>query len=328
MKKVKVGVGLWCVSFASDRFVGGGYKKLPSLEEQIKVVARIAGAESFDLHTSDFAGTTVREVARMAADSGLKINAVNPNVFGDPVFKFGAFSNTDPKVRAKAVDLVKKSIDMAAELRANVTSLWPGQDGFDYIFQNDYSRQWEYTVAAMHEVCDYADRVKGLKICYEYKLREPRMFSMVGSAGMALALVNEVKRKNLGVVLDYGHSLFARENPAQALCLLDRAGKLFNVHFNDAYGAWDDDLMAGSVNVWQNLEFFYYLKESSYDGYVTLDMFPFREDSFEACSVSIRMIKTLESLVERFDRQKIAALQQRNDAPGILEYLRAEVLAK
>jgi len=313
------------VSFASDRFVSGGYRPMRSLEDQIKMVARIKGAESFDLHTSDFTGISPREVAKMAKDNGLVINAVNPNIFGDPVFKYGAFSNTDEKIRRKAIDLVKESFDIARELQANVSSLWPGQDGFDYYFQSNYDRLWENTVASMREIVDYAP---DLKICYEFKPKEPRMFSLAGNAAKALLIVNEVNRKNFGCVLDYGHALFANENPSESLRLFDRAGKLFNVHFNDAYGTWDDDLMAGAVNIWSNIEFFWYLKQSSYDGYVTLDMFPFREEPYEACSLALRMIRDFERIAEGLDSKAICQFQQANDAAGVMEYLRKAVLAR
>lgn len=324
-KKLRLGVGLWCVSFASDRFVGGGYRPMRSLEEQIKMVARIEGAESFDLHTSDFTGISAKEVAKMATDNGLKINAVNPNIFGDAIFKYGAFSNTDEKIRRKAIDLVKESFDIARELKANVSSLWPGQDGFDYYFQNSYDALWENTIASMREIVDYAP---DLKICYEFKPKEPRMFSLAGNAAKALLIVNEVNRKNFGCVLDYGHALFANENPSESLRLFDRAGKLFNVHFNDAYGTWDDDLMAGTVNIWSNIEFFWYLKQSSYDGYVTLDMFPFREEPYEACSLALRMIRDFERIADSLDSATIRKFQQANDAAGVMEYLRKMVLAK
>jgi xylose isomerase len=324
-KKLKIGVGLWCVSFASDRFVVGGYRPIQSIQDQIKIVSRIQGAESFDLHTSDFAGAKPKDIGKMADDLGLKINAVNPNIFGDTDFKYGAFTNTDKKLRQKAIDLVKSSLDTAMELKANVSSLWPGQDGYDYLFQNDYNRQWDGTVGALQEICDYAP---AFKICYEYKPKEPRMFSLVENAGKALSLMHDVDRKNIGIVLDYGHSLFARENAAATLCFIDRAGKLFNVHFNDAYGNWDDDLMAGTANVWSNLEFFWYLKKSTYDGYVTLDMFPYREDPFEACSLAVRMIKTFEQIVEGFDDGLLQKLQNKNDAAAIFEYLRRKVLLR
>ena len=294
-----------------------------SLEEQIEMVARIEGAESFDLHTSDFAGISPREVAKMASDNGLKINAVNPNIFGDPVFKYGAFSNTDQAIRRKAIELVKESFDIARELKANVSSLWPGQDGFDYYFQCNYDEQWSNTIASLREIADYAP---DLRICYEYKPKEPRMFSLAGTAAKALLIVKEVDRKNFGCVLDYGHALFAHENPSESLRLFDRAGKLFNVHFNDAYGNWDDDLMAGSVNVWSNLEFFWYLRQSRYDGYVTLDMFPFREEPFEACSLALRMIRSFERIAESLDIGTMREIQKRNDAAAAMEYLRKIVL--
>jgi xylose isomerase len=324
-KKTKIGVGLWCVSFASDRFLSSGYRPMRSLEDQIKMVAKIDGAESFDLHTSDFVDISPREVQKMASDNGLKINAVNPNIFGDAEFKYGAYSNTDPKIRRKAIDLTKKSFDTARELKANVSSLWPGQDGFDYYFQCNYDELWDNTIASMREIVDHAP---DLKVCYEYKPKEPRMYSLAGTAAKALLIVKEVDRANFGCVLDYGHALFAHENPSESLRLFDRAGKLFNVHFNDAYGDWDDDLMAGSVNIWANLEFFWYLKQSSYDGYVTLDMFPFREEPFEACSLAVRMIQTFEKIVETLDIKTVREFQKKNDAAGVMEYLRQKVLVR
>jgi xylose isomerase len=323
MDKFRIGVGLWCVSFAADRFLSTGYRTPKSLKEQVDIVAKIDGAESVDLHTSDFEGIDTGEVLKIVQDNGLRINAVNANIFGDPVYKYGAYTNTDRKVWQKAVDLSKKSIDIAREMGASISSLWPGQDGFDYYFQNDYYYQWDSTVAAVREICEYAPDVR---IGYEYKPKEPRMFSLVSNAAKAVLLVKEVGADNLGVTLDYGHALFAHENPAESLCLIDRAGKLFNVHFNDAYGNWDDDLIAGSVNVWSNIEFFWYLKQTDYDGFITLDMFPYREDPFDACSQAIRMMRTFERIVDKLDGDTLKELQKRNDAAAILEILRKEVL--
>ncbi len=157
MDQIKVGVGLWCVSFAADRFLSSGYRDPVSLEEQIKMVARIDGAESVDLHTSDFQGISPKEVVKMVQDHGLKVNAVNANIFGTQEFKYGAYTNTDPNIRRKAIDLSKKSIDMAQEMRANISSLWPGQDGFDY----------------------------------EYKPREPRMYSLVSDAAGVMEMLRK-----------------------------------------------------------------------------------------------------------------------------------------
>jgi len=325
MSKFKIGVGLWCVSFAADRFLSTGYREAKTLEQQIKIVANIKDADSIDLHTSDFVGLEPKTVVKIVKDNGLKVNAVNANIFGDPIFKYGAYTNTDEKVRRKAIDLSKKSIDIAREMEAKISSLWPGQDGFDYYFQNNYYYQWDSTVSALKEIGEYAP---DMKFGYEYKSKEPRMFSLVSNAAKAVLLVNEVGAENLGVTLDYGHALFAKENAAESLCLINRAGKLYNVHFNDAYGTDDDDLIAGSVNIWSAIEFFWYLKQTEYDGYITLDMFPYREDPFEACSLAVRMIKTLEDIVEGLDIHTIKKYQANNDAAGVLEYLRQKVLLK
>ena len=159
--------------------------------------------------------------------------------------------------------------------------------------------------------------------------REPLVVNMTTPLpAKAVLLVNEVGADNLGVTLDYGHALFAKENAAESLCLINRAKKLYNVHFNDAYGTDDDDLIAGSVNIWSTLEFFWYLKQSEYDGYITLDMFPYREDPFEACGLAVRMIKTLEDIVEGLEIETIRKYQDNNDAAGVLEYLRQKVLLK
>jgi xylose isomerase len=324
MDKIRVGVGLWCVSFAADRFLSTGYRDPVSLEEQIKIVSRIDGAESVDLHTSDFEGISPKEVVKMVHDNGLKVNAVNANIFGAQEFKYGAYTNTDPRIRQRAIDLSKKSIDIAREMNANISSLWPGQDGFDYYFQNDYYYQWDSTVSALREICSYAP---DMRFGYEYKPKEPRMFSLVSNAAKSVLLVQEVGAENLGVTLDYGHALFAHENAAESLCLIDRAGKLYNVHFNDAYGNWDDDLMVGAANVWSTLEFLWYLKRTAYDGYVTLDMFPFREDPYEACALAVRMVKTMEEIADSLDEQKIKSFQSKSDAAGVMELLRKRVLA-
>ncbi len=103
MGKFKIGVGLWCVSFAADRFLSTGYRPPQSLEQQIRMVSRIPGAESIDLHTSDFEGVNTKYVAKMVRDYKLKVNAVNANIFGKPIYMFGAFTNTDEKVRRKAI---------------------------------------------------------------------------------------------------------------------------------------------------------------------------------------------------------------------------------
>lgn len=76
---------------------------------------------------------------------------------------------------------------------------------------------------------------------------------------------------NLGVNIDIGHSIVGGEPPAESLMLVAKGGLPFYVHINDNNGKWDWDLVAGSCNVWEYLEFLFYLKEFGYDGWITSD---------------------------------------------------------
>ncbi|OPX31434.1 MAG: hypothetical protein B1H40_04020 [Candidatus Latescibacteria bacterium 4484_181] len=62
----------------------------------------------------------------------------------------------------------------------------------------------------------------------------------IGSVGKALSICLELGMENVGVVIDFGHALMSRENPGESVAYLARHRKLFNVHFNDAYGEWDE----------------------------------------------------------------------------------------
>ena len=91
------------------------------------------------------------------------------------------------------------------------------------------------------------------------------MYLTVGNAAKALYLALQCG-ENVGVTLDFGHALMSREKPGESVALLKCHGRLFNVHFNDAYGEWDDDLIVGSVHIAESLEFLYYLDVTEYEG--------------------------------------------------------------
>lgn len=323
MDKLKFGVGLWTMGFSADRFIPDGYNEKISFEEQIKLVSQAEDIEAVQIHyPTDFEGLKAKEVKSIIDDHGLKLPAINMNLFGDPIFKYGAFTNTEENIRRKAIDLVKEGIDVAREIGCPHIDMWPGQDGFDYCFQSDYYYLWDSTIEAVKEIVEFAP---DLKFSYEYKYKEPRMFELISNVGKALTLVNEVNADNFGITLDYGHALLSRENPAEALSLLNRVGKLFNIHFNDAYGEFDDDLMAGTINFWRTIEFIWYLKQTEYDGYLILDMFPFRENSVEACNTSIKIIQAMERVADRLDSAAIKRLQKSKDITGLFNLLSDQV---
>jgi xylose isomerase len=146
----------------------------------------------------------------------------------------------------------------------------------------------------------------------------------IGAVGKALYLARECG-DNVGVTIDFGHSLMAKEKPAESVVLLSMHKKMFNVHMNDAYGDWDDDLIAVSVHLQETLEFMFYLEHFGYDGWIGLDIFPFRMDGRTATDLCVRNLRGVEKILERLDRQKLHAAMNTLDAGKSQEVIHAAI---
>src|SRR6266496_5202824 len=223
----------------------------------------------------------------------------------------GSFTNPDAALRRKAVDLGKQAIEVAQALDAKYVKFWPGQDGFDYPFQVDYAHIWDYQVSGVRAVAESAPE---MQFAIEYKLKEPRVHMLFSTAARTLLAIEDMGVDNVGIVLDLGHSLFAKETPADVLQLVSRRGKLVSVEVNDNWREWDDDMAVGSVHLIETLEFLHGLRLINWEGPVLLDQFPFREDAIRAAQASIRTIRGLDSLLDRLDLNALRAAQERQDA--------------
>ena len=314
----KFSAGIWAFTPCTDRFAVMGYRDDLAIEEKIALGGRTKGLDALILQypavvTNDNAG----RVAQLMKDEGLDVAAVDASLFNRQ-FKRGAFTNPDPKLRREAIEVAKRTVDMAERLGTPYAGIWLGQDGYDYLFQRDYNDIWKYELDALAEVAAYNPKIK---ICVEYKLREPRYYMTIASVGKSLHMCHVIGAQNLGVTLDVGHCLMGRENPAESAALLMQNGKLFSAHFNDAYGVDDDDMIAGSLHIWQILELIMYLEDGGYDGWWGLDYFPYREDISRAAEISIANVLALREWSKQIDRAKLRELQQSGDATETQQYL-------
>src|SRR4029077_12740143 len=96
-----------------------------------------------------------------------------------------------------------------------------------------------------------------LKFAIEYKPREPRVSMFFSSAAKTLLAIGDMDVPNVGILLDFGHSLYGGESPAEAARLIHSRGLLSAIDVNDNFRSWDDDLVVGSVPLVETLEFFY-----------------------------------------------------------------------
>ena len=253
---------------------------------------------------------TVQDVRDTFASTGIRAQAITPHLYMRE-FQMGSFTNPDAAVRQKAIDLSKQAIEVAQALDAEYVKFWPGQDGFDYPFQVDYRRLWDHAVEGIRAV---AESAPPMQFAIEYKLKEPRVHMFFSTAARTLLAIEDMGVDNVGIVLDLGHSFFAKETPADVLQLVARRGKLVSVEVNDNWREWDDDMAVGSVHLIETLEFLHALRQIDWQGPILLDQFPFREDPVEAARSSINTIRGLERLLDRIDLNALKAAQEPQDA--------------
>jgi xylose isomerase len=214
-------------------------------------------------------------------------------------------------------------VDWAAELGCPYIDVWPGQDGYDYCFQADYLEAWKWLCGGL-AVC--AQHNRNVRILVEYKLREPRTHCFVNSAAKVLLLLKEME--NVGVLLDIGHSLAAGENFAEAAVLLHSFGKLDYLHLNDNYRSWDDDMMFGSVHLVESLELIYWLRRLNYKGWLTLDIFPYREDGVRAAIQCRDWIQALFHAIDHIGLESFGEVIRRGDACDAIELVRRALVTR
>src|SRR5207253_10588234 len=171
-----------------------------------------------------FAGedVTFAQVRETLQRTGLRAQAITPHLYMRE-FHLGSFTNRDPAVRRKAVELGRQAIEVAHQLDARYVKFWPGQDGFDYPFQVDYRRLWDYSIEGVRAV---AQTDPGMQFAIEYKEKEPRTHMFFNSAARTLLAIEEMGVENVGIVFELGHSFFAKETPAELLQFVPRLGKM------------------------------------------------------------------------------------------------------
>ncbi len=302
--------GLWVFAQSVEKF--GGYTGTHPVRDQIKTAAAVPGLKGLELIAPlHVTVENVKEVKGWLDDANLKPVSVNPYLWTEPIWKRGALTAPDPKVRRAAIDTGKRAIEIGQALGTYRMCLWPGEDGWDYHFQADYRRLWDYTAEGVRELAEFDPQTR---IGIEYKLHEPRTHMLVNTAAKAALLGCELGLPNVGAYLDFGHAIMSKEVPSESVVLLSRYKRLMGVHVNDNYGLGDDDIMVGSVHFWAMVEFLLTLDEVGYDGWLTLDLVPTREDVVDACTQSINALNLYQKLIARLDRAALCKAQEDMDA--------------
>ncbi len=185
-------------------------------------------------------------LAKHAADLGLAIGAINPNVFQEPEYRLGSVCHPDRKVRRKATDHLRECIDIASVTGSPAISLWFA-DGTNYAGQDDMRARQDRLAEALRET--YEALSDGIRLLLEYKLFEPGFYTMdVPDWGTSLVHCLALGEKAF-VLVDTGHHA-PGTNIEFIVAGLLRVGRLGGFHFNSRFYA-DDDLMVGASDPFQ-----------------------------------------------------------------------------
>jgi xylose isomerase len=302
-----------------DRFCN--YQEPLTTQQKLERVGLIPGAEGVEIvfpYEADDAAT----LKEMISGAGLSLAAINVNVKGDPDFLCGSLTSPDHAVRSKAVRYIKSAKDFAKATNATRVTCCPLSDGYDYALHTHYVRAWERMVDCVREAALYLPEIE---LDMEYKPSETRVHCTLDSAAKAILLCNAVGHSNIGVTLDVGHSIYGGESPAEALSHIHMSGLPVYVHINDNNGRWDWDLVAGSCNLWQYIEFLFYLKEFGYDGWLTTDASPVRQDTHEFFSFNIRFTNRIWDWLDTIDREMVHALLVNHKYLEIMKLMEASI---
>lgn len=315
----KFGAGIWHFATYVDRYATDGYGPERGLIEMIDLAGQVDDLSVVDINYPFVdPAVTLDDVEAALKRNNLSVIGITPEIYTRQFAK-GAFTNPDPGIRRLANEMVNDAANVVRRFNADYVKLWPGQDGWDYPFQVDHQSLWKLSIDGIAEL---ADQNKDLKFVIEYKPREPRVHMSYDSVARTLLGIEKMGLPNVGILLDFGHSLYAGESPADAAQLAIDYGRLFGMDVNDNFRSWDDDLIVGSVHPIELFEFFYTLRKNSWEGVWQLDQFPFREDPVAVANSAIGFLKAVERALDKLDFDAMRAAQERQDAVATMALAR------
>jgi xylose isomerase len=309
----------------SDRYMPQGYTDGYSLQELYMRLEKLRNLSAVELVGTWHVTEGNMDFLQQQTISGLPVAAIIPDHFGSRRWGKGAFTAPDKAIRRQAVEETLAMARCARALGCNTISIWNGQDGYDYPLQADY-------IAARHwlrdGIAEVANEAPDMRIALEYKPREPRNRCFLPNVHSVLALAGDIGLGNVGVTIDVGHSFEAMENVSEAICLAMDCGRLFHLHTNDNNRTWDDDMVTGSVHTIEFIEMFYWLQRLGYDGYLSIDQYPYREDSLVAAQQSLDWMAAFDRAAARIDHAALADILLRQDALASTALIRELLFGK
>ena len=284
--------GLWTVGSTGRDPFGGPVREPKTPAELVRLLGEV-GAYGVNFHDTDLipldtspaeAEQIKKEFRKALADTGIKVPMATTDLFRDAIFKDGAFTSNDSKVRAYALQRVMNAIDLGVEFGAKIYVFWGGREGTETDAVKDPITSIKRSREAMNFLCEYVmDKKYDLKFALEAKPNEPRGDIYNSTTGHMLAFINTLDHPEMvGVNPEFAHEQMAGLNFVHGVAQALEAGKLFHIDLNDqAFGRFDQDYRFGSVSLKSAFFLVKMLEDSGYSGNRHFDAHAYRTEDYE-----------------------------------------------
>lgn len=331
----KFSFGLWTVGNTGRDPFGHPVR---AAQAPTRIVEKLAacGAWGVNLHDEDLVpfgssaaerDAIVRDFRRALQDHGLCVPMATTNLFSQPIFKDGAFSSNDPRVRAFALQKTMTAIELGVELGAETYVFWGGREGSEA----DACRDPRVALQRMKEALDFLcawckDQGYRLRFALEAKPNEPRSDIYLPTTGHMLHFIETLAHKEMvGVNPEVAHESMAGLSFTHAVAQAMWCGKLFHIDLNaQRIGRYDQDLRFGSEDLKQAFLLVRLLEGTSgtarYEGPRHFDSHAYRSEDdegvWEFARGSMRTYNMLKLRAQQFDAdpQVRAWIAERKDA--------------
>jgi xylose isomerase len=303
--------GLWTVGNPGRDPFGEPTRAPLDPVESVHKLAEL-GAWGVSLHDNDLVpfGSSLAErdriVLRFKAalqETGLGVGMATTNLFTHPAFKDGAFTSNDRGVRRAAIGKAMRSIDLGAELGAEVYDFWGGREGTEAGAAKDPHDALDRYREAIDVLSDYVvDQGYELRFAIEPKPNEPRGNIFLPTVGHALHFITTLQRPEMvGVNPEVAHETMAglsfHHGVGQALW----AGKLFHIDLNaQRIGRYDQDFRFGAEDLKEAFLLVRMLERAGYAGPLHFDAHAYRNENAEGVwEFAAGCMRTYSALAER-----------------------------
>jgi xylose isomerase len=303
--------GLWTVGNPGRDPFGGPTR---GVIDPVDSVGRLAelGAWGVSLHDDDLVpwGSSVAERDRIVArfkgaleETGLGVGMATTNLFGHAAFKDGAFTSNDRGVRRAAIGKAMRSIDLGAELGAEVYVFWGGREGTEVGAAKDPRDALERYREAVNVLVAYSEsQGYGFRFALEPKPNEPRGDIFLPTVGHALHFISTLERPELvGLNPEVAHETMAGLSFHHAVGQALWAGKLFHIDLNgQRIGRYDQDFRFGAEDLKETFLLVRLLERAGYAGPRHFDAHAYRNENLEGVwDFAAGCMRTYLALAER-----------------------------